>query len=176
MVFTSTRPAMWKESKNKRRLPALLSLKFHWTPAPLVHTLKLADDSPFCMAQVLFKLLPLWWTLEWMSFCMSPLRVESLPFPTASGLPQMWALLVFRVSCFGRSASQCRFPRLGRLIWDLDPCSSGDTSEVVISLLFVGCLTGVWGRLVLTRPGLCASYLSQWGLFLIPLGVENLSC
>ena len=43
-----------------------------------------------------------------------------------------------------------------------------------VSLLFVGYLTGVWGRLVLTRPGLCVSYLSQCGFFLIPLGVENL--
>ena len=51
------------------------------------------------------------------------------------------------------------------------------TSAVVISLLFVGCPTGVGrGALVLNRAGLYASYLSQCGLFLIPLVTENLSC
>ena len=34
-----------KESKNKCCLPALPSLKFHWTSAPLVHTLKLVNES-----------------------------------------------------------------------------------------------------------------------------------
>ena len=75
---------------------------------------------------------------------MSPLKVESLPFPTAPGLLEMGTLLIFKVSCYERSASQCRFPQAGEPDVGPGPLLLRGTSAVVISL-FVGCRTGVCG-------------------------------
>ena len=111
-----------------------------------------------------------------MSFCLSPLREESLPFLTAPGLTDMGALLIFSQFLWALSFP-VKVPQAGKPDVGPGPLLLRGTSAVVISLLFVGCPTGVGrGALVLTRPGLYASYLSQCGLFLTSLVVENLLC
>lgn len=86
-------------------------------PASFYKTLQ---DQQVGLTQAPFKLLPLRWDLEQMSFCICPLRMETR-FPTASSSPKHNPTSFQSQKLFECSSSQCRATRLGSPMWDLDP-------------------------------------------------------
>ena len=66
---SSTRPTQQKVRKTWD-LTASIYPVFQQIPVLWVHALKSVNESPSCMTQALFKLLPLWWDFEYVSQCM----------------------------------------------------------------------------------------------------------
>ena len=117
-----------------------------------------------------FKLLPLFWVSEWVSLCMSPLRVKS-QFPATlllSGTKPCW---VSKPDTMGADLTQCWFPGLeclmcgsNSLLLTEEPCICDFPSSSWVAAL------GIW---VLTQ--LCLCFLSYSCFFFISF-VETLSC
>lgn len=75
LSFASVGPAGLKVGKKNDAYQHFCS----WgkCPASLVHALKFVNKSPSCLAQVIFKLLLLYWFLEQVMLSLGPLRAES---------------------------------------------------------------------------------------------------
>ena len=115
-------PAGWVERSTKEQLclPELLSMG-RVAPVLVYPTLalKLVNLVPPHISMLLLELLPLWWSLEQVSFCENLLRAASQS-PEALSLSDLIPT-VFKDSYYGNCFSQHRYPRLGSLLWVWDP-------------------------------------------------------
>lgn len=144
---------------------------FPQIPTPQAHALKLVNESPSPIMQTLFRLLPVCWDTEQVSFCTNPLRAVSVTHKTPA-LPEV-SLNDFQ------SQTLCRLIFLVRVSWSgefsvgLGPLTpqKGPPQLWYPSLLQTIALVGASDQ---TEP--LPSYLSQCGLFFISLVVENSFC
>ena len=84
-AFSKTSLNIWKFTVHVLLKPGLENFEHYFTS--VWDALKLVTKSPSCEIQVLFKMLPLYWVLEWVILCMSP-SGPSLGFPKAHQLSQ----------------------------------------------------------------------------------------
>ena len=90
------------------------------SPSSLLPLRESLQDQQVCLTEMSFKLLLLHWDLEWLRFCVYPLRVE----PTC--VSHMHTPLAFKPRHSRGSSSRCRTPGLGSLMWGLDPLLLGE--------------------------------------------------
>lgn len=111
---------------------------------------------------MLFKLLLLHGSLEWVSLCASPLR-EAAQFPPFLWVHWTWASLVFKARCFEGLSLCCRSPGLAFLMWSTNPLLFRENSGFVRSLPILSHCAG--GGVFGERPCLYLPYSSQCGPF-----------